>query len=85
MAFHKSQFGEFGKNLPCDLNGFVPTEDTGPWDLAYDHGSESTHNSEGSMTEYGQWWEDEWDTKVTDAVVATAEAEKELEKWRSTN
>ena len=85
MAFHKSQLGAFGENLPCDLNGYVPTEGTGPWDLTYDHGSESTHDSDGNMTEYGQWWEDEWGDKVTAAVVATTEAEKELEKWRSTN
>lgn len=24
MAFHKSGFGKFGENLPCDRNGYVP-------------------------------------------------------------
>lgn len=83
MSFHKSNFGSFGESLPCDMNGYVPQEGDSPWDFAIDHGTEKTHNEDGSLTEYGIWWEEEgfpeWQDK---AVQATKQSDKALSEWR---
>lgn len=31
--FHVSNLGYIGGNVPCDINGYVPEADDGPWDL----------------------------------------------------
>ena len=86
MAFHKSNFGAFGGGLHADMNGYVPEEDDGPFDLSYDHGSERTHNDDGTLTEYGEWWvEDRWPEIVADAIEATQEAQDDLHEWRKEN
>jgi len=83
MTFHKSNLGSFGNNVQADINGFVPTEETGPWDLSYDHGSEDTHDASGNLTEYGEWWEEERFPEIKmDAVKATVEAEAGISKWQ---
>lgn len=74
MAFHKSRLGSFGEDVDADMNGYVPTAETGAWDLSYDHGTERTHNDDGSLTEYGEWWEDERFTEIRDAAIAATEA-----------
>lgn len=85
MAFHKSNLGSFGESLPCSIEGYVPTADTGPWELTYDHGGESTHDADGELTEYGEWWEnDSWPEIVAEAVAATAAAEAGLAEWQAT-
>lgn len=85
MAFHKSNFGSFG-NLPCDMNGYVPEADDGPWDFAIDHGTERTHDENGELTEYGEWWEDEGFPEWRDrAVKETEEASKALSEWQNQN
>ncbi len=45
MAFHISNLGAFGGGnaLHADMDGYVPQEDDGPWDLAYDHGCQASH------------------------------------------
>ena len=82
-AFHKSNLGSFGTDLPADSNGYVPTADCGPWELQYDHGSESTHDDDGELTPYGEWWEDDrWPEIVAEAVEATEAAEAGLTEWQ---
>lgn len=84
MAFHHSNLGSFGDGLRADINGYVPTADTGAWELDYDHGTERTHDDEGNLTDYGQWWEDERFPEIrAEAIEATAEAEAEISKWQS--
>lgn len=58
MAFHKSNMGSYGSST-CDMNGYVPEATDGPWDFAIDHRTERTHDEDGELTEYGQWWEEE--------------------------
>jgi len=59
---HITNFGSFGGPLEslADQNGFIADDETGPWDLRYDH-AESTHDDDddgdGELTEYGEWWE----------------------------
>jgi len=68
--YHISNLGLNSNQCPhTDIEGYVPTEDDGPFDLTFDHGSESTHDEDGELTEYGQWWEDEgWPEKVAAAT-----------------
>ena len=40
------------------MNGFIPEATDGPWDLAYEH-AEQTHLADGTLTPYGEWWEDD--------------------------
>lgn len=83
MAFHKSNLGSCGVNVQADINGYVPTADTGPWDLTYDHGSEETHNDDGKLTEYGEWWENEGFPAIkAQAIRVTAEAEGAISDWQ---
>lgn len=83
MAFHITNFGSFGGNLEADINGFVPTAETGPWELTYDHGMEETHDSDGNLTEYGEWWEEERFPEIkAEAIKATEEAEEGISEWR---
>ena len=82
--YHKSNLGSFGSSIHADINGYVPTAETGPWELDYDHGSEQTHDDAGNPTEYGIWWEvDRWPEIVVAAVKATAEAEAGINEWQS--
>lgn len=86
MAFHKSNFGSFGHGV-CDMNGYVPeATDTDPFAFAIDHGTERTHNADGSLTEYGEWWAEEgfaeWKAR---AIAATEESAAGLEEWRTAN
>jgi hypothetical protein len=86
VAFHKSNLGSFGSNLPCDINGYVPEADDNPWGFVIDHGSEATHDDDGNLTEYGEWWEDEGFPEWRDgAIRATEEAEQSLSQWRQRN
>jgi len=83
MAYHKSNLGSFGSTVQADMDGYVPTAETGPWELSYDHGSEVTHDAEGNLTEYGEWWEDERFPEIKDeAVAATQVAEAGISEWR---
>ena len=57
-SFHNTHYGQLGKLLPCDRDGFVPAAKTGPWDLNFEH-EEPTHHGDGTLTGYGRWWETE--------------------------
>ena len=86
MAFHKSNFGTFSGGLQADMNGYVPEATDGPFDLHYDHGTERTHNDDGSLTEYGEWWvEERFPEIVAEAVEATEEANASLHDWQTEN
>lgn len=86
MAYHVSKLGSFGPTQHTDMEGYVPEADDGPWDLKYDHGLEVTHNEDGSLTEYGEWWEEErWPEKRDAAIEATREAEEALARWQESN
>ena len=82
-AFHRTNLGTFGESLPADSNGYVPDATTGPWELTYDHGTASTHAEDGSLTEYGAWWEAEWPVLVDEAIRATEEAQANLSEWQN--
>jgi hypothetical protein len=83
MEFHKSNLGSFGENVPSDMDGYVPTADTSPWELSYDHGSEYTHDEDGNLTEYGRWWKDERFPEIkADAIKATENAEDRIDERR---
>lgn len=83
MAIHKSNLGSFGSNVPADIHGYIPTEDTTAWELTYDHGSESTHDDNGNLTEYGEWWEDERFPEIqADAIAAVQAAEADISDWQ---
>ena len=83
-AFHKSNLGSFGEHLSTDMDGFVPTAECGPWELDYDHGTERTHDEDGELTEYGEWWEeDRWPEIVDESVAATKAAEAGLTEWQN--
>lgn len=86
MAFHKSNLGRFGDGLRSDMNGFVPEANDGPWDFAIDHGTERTHDEDGNLTDYGDWWEEEGFPEWQDAALdAALEATKTLSKWQREN
>lgn len=82
--YHVSNLGAFGPTDHTDIDGYVPDIDDGPWDMVYDHGAETTHNADDTLTEYGEWWEEEgWPEKQREAIKATAEAEKAVAEWRA--
>ncbi len=84
MAFHKTNLGSFGNRLAADVNGYVPTAETTAWELTYDHGSEVTHDENGELTEYGDWFEsDRFPEIQAEAIKATEEAEAGPEDWRN--
>ena len=81
--YHVSRLGCYGPAQCADMEGYVPEASDGPWDLRYDHGPEPTHDAEGELTEYGEWWEAErWPELRAAAVEATQEAEEALIEWQ---
>jgi len=84
MAFHKTNFGGFGGNLPCDMDGYVPeADDDDPWGFAIDHGGQATHDEDGDTTPYGEWWEEDgFPAWRDDAVQATRRARRALREWQ---
>jgi hypothetical protein len=81
MSFHKSNMGSYGPST-CDMQGYVPEADDGPWDFEIDH-AERTHDEAGELTPYGEWWEEEgfpeWQSK---AIRETEEAAAALVEWQ---
>jgi len=84
MAFHKTNLGMFGQNIQSDVNGMVPDAETNAWELTYDHGSESTHDEYGEITEYGEYWEEYRFPEIqAEAIAATEIANARLIEWQS--
>ena len=85
-SIHVSNFGvcapRYGRYV--DMDGYIPTADCGPWELHYDHGDEDTHDADGELTEYGEWWESEWLDIIDEAVAATEAAAVAVHKLRNT-
>lgn len=80
--FRRANLGRFGDSVPADMNFQVPEAGDSPWDFAIDHG-QATHNDDGTLTEYGRWWEEEGFPAWRDeAIAATKLAEAELAKWQ---
>lgn len=84
--FHGSNLGSFAPTEHLDMNGFLPDEDDGPWDLTYDHGSERTHDEDGLLTDYGIWWELERFPELKAAALgAVRSASRALAEWIATS
>ncbi len=82
MAFHQSNFGALAGGLRADIDGYVPEAGDGPFAGNWDHGTERTHNVDGSLTEYGQWWvEQGYPELLASNIEATAEAQESLHKF----
>lgn len=82
MSFHKSNLGSFAGGIKADINGYVPEANDGPWDFAIDH-AERTHNEDGSLTEYGEWWEEDgFPQWQEECVEATKKAQNALGEWQ---
>ena len=74
MTFHKSNLGDFGKNLPCDRQGYVHTDIEG-W-LGADMGADLAGYS---AAEKRDWAKEQADN----AREATKEAHAALAEWRA--
>ena len=86
MAFHKTNLGSFGANIQTDMDGYIPEASDGPWDFAIDHGTQQTHNEDGSLTEYGEWWAEDGFAAWRDAAIAGAKSATEaLDAWQANN
>lgn len=78
--FHNSNLGS--NSVPCDLDGYVPEANDGPWDFVIDHGSNRTHE-DGILTEYGIWWMEEgFPQWQQEAIQATTKVETDLVQWQ---
>jgi hypothetical protein len=69
--YHIHRLGLQATSSNSDMDGYVPEDGDGPWDFTIDHGTEKTHDDDGNLTPYGEWWEDdgfdEWKEKVLEA------------------
>lgn len=72
ISFHKTKFGRFGHNLPCDIDGYVhlTTEAwlSAPVDWGQDHDEESKAERAEEMAQ--------------EAIEATERAEAALIEWQ---
>ena len=83
MSYHISNLGAFSGDVTADINGYVPTADTTAWDLSYDHGTERTHDDDGNLTEYGEWFEGERFPEIkAESITATEKANEAVAEWR---
>ena len=71
--FHKSNLGQFGENLPCDINGFVPEEGDSLEDFTFPGGW--FEGDEDEAEERFEEWKEE-------AIHQAAEAMDELSLWQ---
>lgn len=70
-GLHKSQLQQFGEGIPCDLRGYIPTEQTGPFDLDWPY-RKPTHRYNGEKTPYGLLWENDWPALKAEAIRLTS-------------
>lgn len=70
-ALHKSNLPDFSDGIPCDLRGYIPTEETGPFDLDWPY-RRPTHRYNGAKTPYGELWEADWPALKAKAIMLTA-------------
>lgn len=82
--FHKSNYGSFGGGLPADMDGYVPEEGDDAFAGNWDHGGRATHHPDGTLTEYGEWWESEGFPDLLERATEVKErADEQLAEWRS--
>ncbi len=83
MAFHHGDLGAFGEKIPADMDGYVPEAGDNPWQFAVDHGGQRTHDQDGELNEYGEWWEGVgfflW---LGEAIAATTRSVEALAEWQ---
>lgn len=69
-ALHESELSGYAEGIPCDLRGFIPTEETGPFDLDWPY-LRPTHRYNGTKTAYGEQWEAYWPSLKAQAIEKT--------------
>ena len=82
--FHKSEFGHFGDNLPCDLNGFVPEPGDSPDGFVWDH-DDFTEDFDKDGNGYAGYAKETWEDFVRFADSKTHHATVRISGWRETN
>jgi hypothetical protein len=81
VAFHRGNLGAFGTNVVADTNGYVPEAGDSPWQFAIDHG-QRTHDDDGNLTAYGEWWENiGFPLWLDGATAATTRSIEALTEW----
>lgn len=73
-ALHRSQLQSPPSGIPCDLRGFIPTEETQAFDLDWGY-SRPTHRYNGVKTPYGEQWEEAWPALKAEAIRKTLNAQ----------
>jgi len=66
--FHKSNLGRFGADLPCDIDGYVPTEGDKPFRFRWDY--------------FIEWTPELWSEFLARAIEKTAQATQALAEWQ---
>lgn len=82
--FHKSNFGSFGVNLPCDLDGQVPEEGDKAEAFRFED-SNFTEDFDDNGDGYDGYADEAWQEFVASAVSATERAEANLKEGRTEN
>jgi len=81
MPIHKNNFGSFANDIQTDINGYIPIDSDEAFDLDYDHGCELTHDENGELTEYGDWFENDRFPEIkANAKIAIRKAERGITK-----
>ena len=81
--FHNTNFGDYGKGIECDIDGYVPEMGDEEWQFVVDHGVNRVRDERGELTEYGEWWVDEGFPAWRDrAIEQTKQAEYYLHRAR---
>lgn len=82
--FHKSGFGQFGINLPRDLNGYVPQEGDKAESFNFGH-DDYTADFDANGDGYVGCAAESWENMIEMATKQTAKAEANLQAWREEN
>lgn len=79
--FHRSNFGSFGDNLPCDLDGQVPEEGDKAEDFRFED-SDFTEDFDDNGDGYEGYAQETWQAFVDSAIEQTEKAKEALSEWR---
>lgn len=76
--YHHSNYGSFAPST-LDMDGYVPETGDDPFVGVWGHGGQATHDEDGELTEYGEWWVEEgFPEKVERAEAEKAESDEAL-------
>ena len=76
-SFHKTNFGSFGRYLPCDLDGYVHLTAEGWMTAPVAYGTDGPLTGENLIC---------WAANMAEqAQIATQEAEAQLTEWQESN